>query len=59
MLYSILDIRYEQQFDRYGSYLQVAASHDSNHIVAVTSNNMVCIWKQTTGDEDSNAGSDG
>jgi len=38
---------------------KVAASHDSNHIVAVTSNNMVCIWKQTTGDEDSNAGSDG
>jgi len=38
---------------------KVAASHDSNHIVAVTSNNMVCIWKMTTGDEDSNAGSDG
>lgn len=26
---------------------KVAASHDNNHIVAVTSNNMVCIWKRT------------
>jgi len=38
---------------------KVAASHDSSHIVAVTSNNMVCIWKQVTGDDDSTAGSDG
>ena len=40
-------------------FFQVAASHDSSHIVAVTSNNMVCIWKQVTGDDDSTAGSDG
>jgi len=26
---------------------KVAASHDNNHIVAVTSNNMVCIWRRT------------
>eukprot|EP00095_Tigriopus_kingsejongensis_P006498 maker-scaffold676_size113663-snap-gene-0.33 protein:Tk06498 transcript:maker-scaffold676_size113663-snap-gene-0.33-mRNA-1 annotation:"leucine-rich repeat and wd repeat-containing protein 1" len=26
---------------------KVAASHDNTHIVAVTSNNMVCIWKRT------------
>ena len=38
---------------------KVAASHDSSHIVAVTSNNMVCIWKQVMGDDDSTAGSDG
>ena len=25
---------------------KVAASHDNSHIVAVTSNNMVCIWKR-------------
>ena len=37
---------------------KVAASHDSSHIVAVTSNNMVCIWKQVTGNDDSTAGSD-
>jgi len=30
---------------------KVTVSADSNHIVAVTSNNMVCIWKRT--DEDS------
>ena len=31
---------------------KVAASHDNTHIVAVTSNNMVCIWKRAS-DEDS------
>ena len=25
---------------------KVAASHDNNFVVAVTSNNMVCIWKR-------------
>jgi len=30
---------------------KVTPSYDSNHIVAVTSNNMVCIWRRT--DEDS------
>ena len=39
---------------------KVAASHDNSHIVAVTSNNMVCIWKRCTTDtsehgNDSNA----
>ena len=43
----------------FSTFFQVAASHDSSHIVAVTSNNMVCIWKQVTGDDDSTAGSDG
>ena len=27
---------------------KVAISHDCEHIVAVTSNNMVCVWKQQT-----------
>jgi hypothetical protein len=27
---------------------KVAASHDGDHIVAVTSNNMVCIWRRTS-----------
>ena len=27
--------------------LQVACSHDNQHVVAVTSNNMVCIWRRT------------
>jgi len=34
---------------------KVTPSHDSNHIVAVTSNNMVCIWKRT---EDESSTSD-
>ena len=39
---------------------KVAASHDNSHIVAVTSNNMVCIWKRCSADNsehgnDSNA----
>ncbi|QQP52352.1 Uncharacterized protein FKW44_004480, partial [Caligus rogercresseyi] len=34
---------------------KVAASHDNNYIVAVTSNNMVCIWKKA--DEESSNGS--
>lgn len=36
---------------------KVAASHDNNHIVAVTSNNMVCIWKKVSdgGDDSSSA----
>lgn len=29
---------------------KVAASHDNSHIVAVTSNNMVCIWKRCSTD---------
>ena len=33
---------------------KVAASYDNNHIVAVTSNNMVCIWRRT----EEEAGSD-
>ncbi len=32
---------------------KVAASHDNAHIVAVTSNNMVCIWKRTSDDDSS------
>lgn len=35
---------------------KVAASHDGCHIVAVTSNNMVCIWKRS--DDDSSTGSE-
>jgi len=35
---------------------KVAASHDNLHIVAVTSNNMVCIWRRT--DDDAPASSD-
>jgi len=35
---------------------KVAASHDNLHIVAVTSNNMVCIWRKT--EEDAMASSD-
>ena len=27
---------------------KLAVSHDSNFVVAVTSNNMVCIWKNVT-----------
>ena len=27
--------------------MQVACSHDNQHVVAVTSNNMVCIWRRT------------
>jgi len=34
---------------------KVTPSHDNNHIVAVTSNNMVCIWRKT--DEDSSSDS--
>lgn len=37
---------------------KVAASHDSMHIVAVTSNNMVCIWKRTSDEDSNDAGSD-
>lgn len=33
---------------------KVAASHDNNHIVSVTSNNMVCIWKRVTTDDSDN-----
>ncbi len=33
---------------------KVATSHDGNHIVAVTNNNMVCIWKRSS-DEDSSS----
>ena len=33
--------------------VQVACSHDNQHVVAVTSNNMVCIWRRT---EEDNAG---
>lgn len=37
---------------------KVATSHDSNYVVAVTSNNMVCIWKRSSGDgDDSSAAS--
>ncbi len=35
---------------------KVAASHDNTHIVAVTSNNMVCIWKRTSDDDNSSSG---
>ncbi len=35
---------------------KVAASHDNNHIVAVTSNNMVCIWKRVKPEGDSGGG---
>ena len=35
---------------------KVAASHDNSHIVAVTSNNMVCIWKRTSDDDNSSSG---
>ena len=30
---------------------KVAASHDNNFVVAVTSNNMVCIWKRVSENE--------
>ena len=30
---------------------KVAASHDNNYVVAVTSNNMVCIWKRVGQEE--------
>ena len=33
---------------------KVAASHDNSHIVAVTSNNMVCIWKRTDNSDGGN-----
>lgn len=37
---------------------KVATSHDTNYVVAVTSNNMVCIWKRSSGDgDDSSAAS--
>ena len=36
---------------------KVAASHDNSHIVAVTSNNMVCIWKRCSS-ETSEQGND-
>merc|ERR1719510_469121 len=36
---------------------KVAASHDNSHIVAVTSNNMVCIWKRC-GTDNSEHGND-
>ena len=36
---------------------KVAASHDNNYVVAVTSNNMVCIWKSTSASEDLNESS--
>ncbi len=34
---------------------KVAASHDNAHIVAVTSNNMVCIWKRSSDDDGSSS----
>lgn len=37
---------------------KVAASHDNSHIVAVTSNNMVCIWKRTSDDDSSTTASE-
>ena len=37
---------------------KVAASHDNTHIVAVTSNNMVCIWKRTSDDDSSTTASE-
>jgi len=37
---------------------KVAASHDNNYVVAVTSNNMVCIWKRVTSDSSTNSNSE-
>ena len=37
---------------------KVAASHDNNYVVAVTSNNMVCIWKRVTSDSSTNSNAD-
>ncbi len=37
---------------------KVAASHDNSHIVAVTSNNMVCIWKRCSTDNSDHGGND-
>ena len=37
---------------------KVAASHDNAHIVAVTSNNMVCIWKRSNDDDSSTTASE-
>ena len=36
---------------------KVAASHDNSHIVAVTSNNMVCIWRRTSEDDQGSSSS--
>lgn len=38
---------------------KVAASHDNSHIVAVTSNNMVCIWRRTSDDDQGSSSSSG
>ena len=38
---------------------KVAASHDNSHIVAVTSNNMVCIWRRTSEDDQGSSSSSG
>jgi len=38
---------------------KVAASHDNSHIVAVTSNNMVCIWRRTSDDDQGSSSSGG
>jgi len=32
---------------------KVITSQDKNHIVAVTSNNMICIWKLNSTNDDS------
>ena len=34
---------------------KVAASHDNNYVVSVTSNNMVCIWKRVTSESGNNS----
>ena len=51
----------EQYYFQIGYFdwqFQVATSHDTNYVVAVTSNNMVCIWKRSSGDgDDSSAAS--
>jgi len=38
---------------------KVAAAHDNSHIVAVTSNNMVCIWRRTSEDDQGSSSSSG
>ena len=53
-LFAFNVVNFKKSFDKF----QVATSHDSNFVVAVTSNNMVCIWKRSSGDgDDSSAAS--
>jgi len=37
---------------------KVAVSHDNCHLVAVTSNNMVCVWRRISDDDSSTTASE-